>query len=558
MLDEYGARSRRPSPGDTARLVRGVVARVLVGVGYIALAATGAGKVRLPIVIGSHMVLQRGIAVPIWGDAEPAERVTVTFRDQQKVVAADAQGKWMVKLDPLQPGEPATLSVSGTNTFKLVDVVVGEVWVGSGQSNMDNPVSMHTGQDPVLKAAAGEGHPQLRLCQMARSNGWSEASSESVNLFSAQLFYYGVLLQKKFDVPIGLIQAAQGGAPSFPFISQDGFNADPDIQAALARWDKEHPADTEQKKYVEALEKWQRDMAAATSAVSPQPLLDPSNNSTGHPASEPISKALSAKYPKPQPPVRATETKTGAIFDRLVRPMIPYAIRGVLWDQGESGTGVPAVGQPLLMSALIRSWRKDWGQGDFPWIYVQKPSGGGCAFDSANAVNVGARAFEPLPKEPPVSFTSTHVEGYAIMKLPNTFLAITTDLAPGIHPPNKSGYASRDCAVALGAVYGMPVEYYGPIFESYQVEGNRLRIAYTHVGKGLAVPANQKLQGFAVAGEDQKFHWADATIDGATVVLAAPEVPKPVAARYWPFAWANLFNRAGLPASGLRTDAWKR
>ena len=556
MLDGSWARSRRTSLGDTARLVHGVVARVLVGVGYVALATAAAGKVRLPIVISSHMVLQRGIAVPIWGDAEPAERVTVTFRDQQKVVTADAQGKWMVKLDPLQPGETATLSVSGTNTLKLVDVVVGEVWVGSGQSNMDNPVSVHAGQDPVLKAAATESHPQLRLCHMNRSNGWSEASPENVNLFSAQLFYYGVLLQKELNLPVGLMQAAQGGAPSSPFIGQDGFNADPDIQAALAKWDEEHPADTEQKKYVEALGKWQKDVAATTAATSP--LIDPSNNSTGHPTPEAISKAILAKYPKPQPPVRAVETKTGAIFDRIVRPMIPYAIRGVLWDQGESGTGVPAVGQPLLMSALIRSWRKDWGEGDFPWIYVQKPSGGGDAFDPANPVNVGARAFGPLPKDPPTSFATTHVEGYAIMKLPNTFLTITTDLAPGIHPPNKSGYASRDCMVALGAVYGMPIEYYGPIFQSCQVEGDRIRINYTHAGKGLTVPANQKLQGFAIAGEDQRFHWADATVDGVTVVLAAPEVPKPVAVRYWPFAWANLFNRDGLPASGFRTDSWKR
>ncbi|MDD5349390.1 MAG: hypothetical protein PHQ12_04185, partial [Chthoniobacteraceae bacterium] len=203
----------------------------------------------------------------------------------------------------------------------------------------------------------------------------------------------------------------------------------------------------------------------------------------------------------------------------------------------------------------------DWGQGEFPWLYVQKPSGGGCALDPANPVNAGALPFVPLPKDPPASdyFSGLRHEGYAVMKNPNTFLVINSDLAPGVHPPTKSGYGTRDLQVALGAVYGKPVEYYGPMFQSVKAEGNKLRVSFTHVGKGLTVPAGQKLQGFCVAGEDKKFRWADAQIDGRTVVVSCAEVPHPVMVRYaltWPLAWANLFNAEGLPALGFHSDAW--
>jgi sialate O-acetylesterase len=532
---------------------------LMAGATLLSLAATASANVVLPNVLGSHMVLQRGMAVPIWGKADPNEKITVAFRDQQKTTTADAQGKWMVKLDALQPGEPATLTVTGNNTITLSDVLVGEVWLGSGQSNMETHVSMYAANDPPLRDAASVDHPQIRIFGIPLHTAWQEASPEAVTNYSAQLFYFGVLLQKELKVPIGLLEGAQGGTPSIPFISQAAFDADPAIYALLVKWDAENPLAVEQQKYEAAHEKWKTDVAAAMAALPPDAASPaPANNPSAAAPAPPLDKAIRQKYPEPQPPILAVNTKTGNLFESLVRPMIPFGIRGVLWDQGESGTGIDKiVNQPTLMSALIRSWREEWGQGDFPWIYVQKPSGKGCALDPTNPINVGCAPQTPLPPEPPGHFVFGQQDSYAIMAFPNTFIALTTDLAIGIHPPNKSGYATRDSQVAFGAVYGEPVEYYGPMFQSGKVDGGKIEISFTHVGKGLTFPMGQKLQGFAIAGEDQKFHWADTTIDGATVVVSSPQVPAPLAVRYWPFGWADLFNGDGLPASGFRTDSWK-
>ena len=519
---------------------------LLVVCAWLVSAEAGAA-VALSEMFGSHMVLQRDMPVPLWGTADPAEKITVVFRDQKKTAVTDAQGKWRVTLDPLALGEPATLTVAGANTLTLTDVLVGEVWVGSGQSNIDSPVSMYAAQDPELNEARDTHHPQLRLFHLPRKNGWKVAGPENgasfeeqnVGRFSAQLFYFGVRLQKELDVPVGLIEAARGGTPSAAFISQAGFNADPDIQAAIAKWDQANPLELLQKKYEAALAGWATDLDAALAAA---------------PAED---EAVRKKYPRPQPPTRAADTKTGEYFDALVKPMMPCAIRGVLWDQGESFSGLKhGLGQSLVMPALIRSWRKDWGQGDFPWIFVQKQNGGGCALNPEESVNRGAKPFEPLPAGPPAQ-GYRFAEGYEPGNPANTFLSITSDLVPGVHPINKSGYATRASRVALGAVYGRPVEYYGPVFELFKIDAGKVRIAYTHAGKGLTVPPGQTLQGFAIAGADKQFYWADAVIDGETVVLSSAAVPAPVAARYWPQAWANLFNSDGLPAGGFRTDGWK-
>lgn len=403
-----------------------IIVQIAVCVSFVLLTATASAAIHLPAVISSHMVLQQGMAVPIWGTADPSENVTVKFRDQQKNVTADAQGKWMVKLDPLKPGDPGTLSISGNNTITLNDVLVGEVWVGSGQSNMDSLVSMYAEHDAPLKDAMNTSAPQLRLFRVVQPGGWQEVTPDNVNKYPAELFYFGMLLQKELHVPVGVMEGAQRGTPSFPFISQAAFNADPTIQALLVKWDAEHSIEAEQKNYEDALAKWKVDITAALAASSPTPPTTPPDLSS----TKWIDKAILAKHPQPQQPILASATKTGDCFERLVRPMIPYGIRGVLWDQGESGTGLRCVTQPILMSALIRSWREEWGQGDLPWIYVQKPSGGGCALNPADPVNLGALPFAPLPKDPPRSFADTRVEGYTIMTFPNTFLTITSTWPP--------------------------------------------------------------------------------------------------------------------------------
>jgi sialate O-acetylesterase len=276
------------------------------------------------------------------------------------------------------------------------------------------------------------------------------------------------------------------------------------------------------------------------------------------------AKAVGKEPPKPLRPPPAPGTARnepiGHLYNVYIKPFIPYAIRGVLWDQGEAGTAVGNVDQYTMMGALIRGWRKEFAQGDFPFIYVQKPSGGGCAWDYSNPVTSAAEPFSKLPSTPPATADGLGVEVHVkIRTWPNVGMATASDLGPMTHPVNKSGYGSRAADVALGMVYGKPVEYYGPSYASHAVEGDKVRIKYTHVGKGLAYKNGDKLQGFAVAGDDQVFHWADARIDGDTIVVRSDHVAKPAAVRYgWgkKYNWANLFNQDGLPAIPFRTDSW--
>jgi sialate O-acetylesterase len=263
------------------------------------------------------------------------------------------------------------------------------------------------------------------------------------------------------------------------------------------------------------------------------------------------------------PPVKPGDSKgkIGNLYEAHIKSFTPYGIRGVVWDQGESGTAIVAVDQYTLMGALIRGWRLAWSQGEFPFIFIQKPSGGGCAWDPADPVTKQAEPFGKLPATVPPLQAGLYRENHIrIMTYPNTGMAITSDLGSGIHPINKSGYGTRASRVALGMVYGKKVEYYGPIYQSHKVEGSRIRLTFTH-GDGLAFKHPDKLQGFAVAGPDKAFVWADAVIEGDAVVVSSPKVGEPVAVRYgWnqTHPWANLFNAAGLPAVAFRTDTWDK
>jgi sialate O-acetylesterase len=327
---------------------------------------------------------------------------------------------------------------------------------------------------------------------------------------------------------------AVGGTPSGYWLSAEQLAADEPCQALIKKYAATFNMDEAQKKYEAELAKWEQDDAKAKQDKTRPPR-------------------------KPNPPVKpgeATGNKVGCLYAAHVQPFIPYAIRGVVWDQGESGTALNGVDQYTLMGGLIRGWRKEWNQGEFPFIYIQKPSGGGCAWDNANPVTNKGEKFEPLPAKVPADgqYVETHIK---IMNYRNTAMAISSDLGPGVHPTNKSGYGHRAADVALGLVYGKKVEYYGPVFDSVKIDGNKARVSFKHVGRGLAFKNGDKLQGFAVAGVDKNFHWADATIDGDAVVLTCTEVSQPAFVRYaWANnrRWANLFNKDGLPAIPFRTD----
>ena len=502
------------------------------------------GEVTLPPIISSHMVLQRQMPVPIWGTAAPQEKVTVKFQGQEKTTQAAADGSWAIKLEPLAVGDPAPMTVTGTNTLTLEDVLVGEVWIGSGQSNMAGNVSLLSKNDPAMTRLAAESYPRIRLVQ---ANGaWRAAAPGSISSFSAILFAFGVPLQKDLNVPVGLMLGAAGGTPSGQWLTAEMFKSDAPCQALVTKAAATYDPAPPKANYERALLKYEQDKAAWDKLVA-----DAKTNATSQPDARKAPR-------KPDPPLAPGEFRGqyGDLYLKCIKPFVPFAIRGVLWDQGESGTAIQSVDQYTLMGALIKGWRTDWHQGDFAFLYVQKPSGEGCAFDPQDPVTSKAEAFAPLPAAVPTdgAFREMHIR---IMQYPNTAMVTASDLGSGIHPSNKAGYGQRAARVALATVYHTPIEYYGPLYASQQVEGSKIRIRFTHVGQGLTFRGGDKLQGFAIAGADKKFYWADATIDGDTVIVSSEKVAEPVAARYaWSekHPWANLFNKDGLPALSFSTD----
>lgn len=515
------------------RFVRlcGITAALMISLSTLCMAQDNLALNRL---FSDHIVLQRDMPVPVWGTAAPGEEVTVEFAGQKKSVKADGAGKWQVKLARMKASaEPQTMTIRGKNTLTLEDVLVGEVWVGSGQSNMAGGVGGYVKNDSVLAEMATKKHPLIRL-KMSMPKGWVVAEEKNIQGFSALLFSFGVQLQKELGVPVGLMVGAAGGTPSGFWLSKAAFAEDAGCKEAIAKAVALYPVAEMQKRYEQQLADWEIAMAAAK---------------------EKGEKKLPGK---PNPPLKPGECrgKIGFLYEANIRPFMPFGIRGVLWDQGESGTAVEGLDQFTLMGALIRGWRKEWDQGEFPFLYVQKPSGQGCAFDTSDPVTKNANAFAALPASVPGDgqYRETHVR---IREYPNTAMVTSTDLGQGVHPINKSGYGARAARVALGFVYGQKVEIYGPVYKSHRIEGDKVRIAFTHVGQGLVFRNGEKLQGFAVAGEDRRFVWADAVIDGDNVVLSSEKVTKPVSVRYaWAgsLTWANLFNKDGLPALTFRTD----
>jgi sialate O-acetylesterase len=431
-----------------------------------------------------HMVLQRGLAAPVWGTAEVGEEVTVSIAGQSHTAKADAEGKWSVKLKPLKVGGPHVLSIKGSNAIELKDVLVGDVWIGSGQSNMAGGVGGYAKGDEVLAKLAEGTYPKLRLCR-GRGGKWQQSTPQTNPRFSALLFSFGQQLQKDLDVPVGLILGAVGGTPSG---------------------------------------RWLTDEMLANNADT---------------------KAFKA-------------ANGGDLYKQHILPVVPYGIRGVLWDQGESGTAIKGLDQFTTMGALIGGWRDAWGQGAFPFLYVQKPSGGGCAWDKSNPTNRMANDFAALPAAPQQTgagaYRAHHVQ---IMQHPATAMVTARDLGSGIHPRNKSGYGHRAARVALGFAYEQSVEIYGPVYASHKVDGDKIRVQFKHVGGGLATKYGNGLQGFAVAGKDGKYYWAKAVIEGDSVVVSSGDVPQPVTVQYaWDKSapWANLFNKDGLPALTFRAE----
>ncbi len=448
----------------------------------------------------SNMVLQRDRKVPIWGTGKSGENITVVFAKQKKKTRVGKDGTWRVELDELQVGDPETLMVLGTQKIIFENVLVGEVWFGSGQSNMFTPASWYKA-DSALTEMIANPPKDLRIYYEGK---WQSTYGTE---FSALLFAFGVHLQKNLQVPVGLAVAAQGSTASRLWLTPEMAMAD----AAL-------------KLQVEALEL----------AYQNEKKLDPKKRMPG---------ILSGM---------------GSLYEKKVRPFNGLAIRGVLWDQGESDTGLPELSQHAVMQALIHGWRNNWGQ-DFHWLCIQKPSGGGCAWDYTNPMNKEAKPFMKLPASNTYSKLTARRDQFARMaSIDKTVTVPASDLVGGLHPKYKSVYGQRAADVAMGFVYKSSKTYSGPMYVDHRIKGGTIAVKFTHVGKGLAFKHGSTLQGFEIAGEDGQWQWAThCNIVKDVVMVTCAAIKKPVHVRYaWHAVhpWANLFNKDGLPAFTFSTQ----
>ncbi len=482
--------------------------------------------VRLPSLLSDGMVLQQGTKVNIWGNAEPGEHVTVTFQGETVSGAAGTDGRWKVGFGPLVPGGPFTLIISGKNTIKLHDILVGEVWVCSGQSNMQMPVSQAmNAQDEIAHAD----YPMLRLftVEMAVAGKpqqdvkgyWVSARPDTVREFSAAAYFFGRELVKTLNVPVGLIHSSMGGTPAESWMSHNAVESDPAFKSIL-------------------------DIESKLLSLYPLTLQDVEQQFTEWRHS--ADKAEAEGAPVPPPPSlpddsRRSTWRPGGLFNGMIMPLTAFTIRGVIWYQGEGNSDRP-VQYRKLFPALIRDWRRVWGEGDFPFLYVQ-------------IANWGAN-------RPELNWPKLREAQLMALKFPNTGMAVTIDIGDGsdIHPKDKQDVGYRLALAAQAIAYGRDVIYSGPLYDGMSVEGDKIRLRFKFaedhlISKGSPPSA---LNGFEIAGADQKFFATDAGIEGTTVVVHSEHVEVPVAVRY---GWAmnplcNLYNRAGLPASPFRTDDW--
>ncbi len=631
-----------------------------------------ASEIDLPAIFGSNMVLQQGIIIPFWGKAAPGGKVTVILDKQKKSIIVPKEGRWRINFPPMDAGGPFTVQVIGQDTITYENVKVGEVWVCSGQSNMEMPLAGWGEIDNFEEEIANANFPDIHLFTVKRamsvrplddvdSAAWQVCSPQTIPLFSATAYFFGRYLNRTLGIPIGLIHSSWGGTMAEAWTSAGSLRELEDFAAVvdsmqtgadtleqlvkeyeqkLARWQKmldektkaargSSPAwespdlDTKDWKYMNLPVLWEKaglpgydgivwfrkeitvpddmrgkDLLLHLGPIDdcdvtwfngskigqidqyneprnykiPAALVKPGKNMLavqildtgggggiwGDPAemfleaagSKPVSLGGIWKYKpalelqalpqRPQSPESAN--RPTVLYNAMIHPLVPYGIRGAIWYQGESNAG-RAYQYRSLFKTLIRDWRTNWALGDFPFIFTQLAN-----YMQAN----------PQPGES--DWAELREAQLMALSLPNTGMAVTIDIgnADDIHPKNKQDVGKRLALNALNKVYGkQDIVPCGPVYKSMAIEDNKIRLSFDYTDGGL-VAKGDRLQGFAVAGEDKKFVWADAVIDGETVVVSSPNVASPVAVRY---AWAanpicTLYNKADLPATPFRTDDW--
>ena len=487
-------------------------------------------NVTVPDVISNSMVLQRDQAVPIWGTADPGETVVVKFASQTQKTQAGADGKWQVTLKPLAASPASgTMTISGKNMITLDDVLVGEVWIVSGQSNMQFTLAESADGEAAITAANDSA---IRLFNISRKVAfqhesgplalWQAVSPESVRGFSAAGYYFAVQLRNVLHVPVGVINSSYGGTQAEAWTPVAYLLASSELRPCVERtkiWDEERPR--VRAEYEQRIQRW-REAAEKAKAEGMRP---PS---------------------EPRVPDALRESRIAAsIYDRMIAPLIPFAIRGVVWYQGESNED-RAQQYELLLPTLIKAWRERWGEGNFPFGIVQLPS---------------YRDPRLEPSDEPWSFLR-EAQRRTALTTPNSGLIVTIDIgeAHDIHPKDKLDVGKRMARWALVAAYGHRMTASGPMFRDVKPKGSKLVLTFDEVGKGLRIHDGGRLEEFAVAGADHQWHWASAKIKRRNqIIVLSDAVPRPEAVRY---AFnsnpkhPNLTNDAGLPAAPFRSDNW--
>ena len=486
--------------------------------------------VSLNNMFGDHMVIQQGINNKVWGKADPGEAVTVTLGGQSKATTAGPDGAWHVLLDPvMEYGGPHTLTVKGKNTVTFNDVLIGEVWVCAGQSNMQ--WSVNQANDPDLEKAAAK-FPNIRFVSVPQvgvqepqwnfKGSWQACSPETVGEFSAVGYFFGRQLHQTLGVPIGLIDNAWGGSAAEAWVKRDKLAAHPVLNVLHEKWQKEEA------KYENAKAEFEKKMAEWTAAAT-------SAKAEGKP--EPGG--------KPQHPDGRMKgnARPGNIHSGVLAPSIGYGIKGAIWYQGESNTG-RAYQYRELFPFMIQSWREEWGLGDFPFYWVQ-------------LADFKAERTEPSESD---WAELREAQTMTMKKLPNTGEAVIIDIGEGkdIHPKNKQDVAKRLARWALTETYKVPgIPCRSPIYTAMEKQGPKAVLSFDNVAGGWRPFDVAEPVGFTIAGADKKFVAAQAKIlpDGRIEVWSEA-VAEPVAVRY---AWAdnpvcNMYSAAGLPLTPFRTD----
>ncbi len=478
--------------------------------------------VQLPSIFSENMVIQQGVSVPVWGWADKNEQVTVIFQGQ-RVTTRAKDGKWMVKLKNLTATtQPQVLIVDGKNRIKYTNVLVGEVWVASGQSNMEWPLNRSFEATNDIQNSY---NPMIRLYTVPKTKSskplddvkseWVECNPQTVGSFSAVAYYFGRDLQKARGVPVGVIHTSWGGSPAEVWMSQDVLESNPEYKRDILE-----PSKNAVEKYNEALDNYRK---------TAQELKNQ-------------GKRISAQAPRaPWIPCE--------LYNGMIAPIVPFAVKGAIWYQGESNAG-RAYQYRALFQDMIKNWRQKWGQKEFCFLAVQL-----APFIPGN---------RQKPEQPGESDWAELREAQmlAAKQLPNVGVAVITDYGEehDIHPKKKEPVGQRLALLARGIDYKEHgLVYSGPIYKKMKIDGDKVILHFDHIGSGLVAKDGGALKGFAICGEDKKWVWANAEIAGKNselVVVAHPEIKKPIAVRY---GWAdypevNLFNKEGLPASPFRTD----